>query len=167
MAPQWTETPPRPSRTLSEKRRATCCAKNEQSSSLHDSFSKPAGLAGASLLTGGERSGAIVEPAVVADVDPSSPLSREELFGPAVAVTPVDGIDEAIAVANDSSYGLGAGIFTSNVTSALRFAREVECGSIQINWTPLWRADAMPYGGLKGSGFGRVHGLMRSDAVRT
>jgi acyl-CoA reductase-like NAD-dependent aldehyde dehydrogenase len=111
--------------------------------------------AGAALLTGGERDGAVVEPAVVADVDPSSPLSREELFGPAVAVTRVDGIDEAIALANDSSYGLGAGVFTSNVTSALRFAREVECGSIQINWTPLWRADAMPYGGLKGSGFGK------------
>ena len=110
---------------------------------------------GASLVTGGERSGAVVEPAVVADVDPSLPLSREELFGPAVAVTPVAGIDEAIALANDSSYGLGAGIFTSAIREALRFAREVDCGSIQINWTPLWRADLMPYGGLKGSGVGK------------
>jgi acyl-CoA reductase-like NAD-dependent aldehyde dehydrogenase len=111
--------------------------------------------AGAKVLTGGGRSGAVVEPTVVADVDPQLPLSRDELFGPAVAVTPVDGIDEAIALANDSSYGLGAGIFTSNVTNALRFAREVDCGSIQINWTPLWRADLMPYGGLKGSGVGK------------
>src|SRR5262245_35823548 len=110
---------------------------------------------GAKVVTGGGRSGAVVEPTVVADVDPASPLSREELFGPAVAVTPVSGIDEAIAFANDSSYGLGAGIFTSNVTNALRFAREVDCGSIQINWTPLWRADLMPYGGLKGSGIGK------------
>ena len=70
-------------------------------------------------------------------------------------MTPVAGIDDAIALANDSSYGLGAGIFTSNVTNALRFAREVDCGSIQINWTPLWRADLMPYGGLKGSGVGK------------
>jgi glyceraldehyde-3-phosphate dehydrogenase (NADP+) len=110
---------------------------------------------GATLLTGGGRSGAVVEPTVVADVDPGSPLSRDELFGPAVAVTPVSGIEEAIALANDSAYGLGAGVFTSNVTSALRFAREVDCGSIQINWTPLWRADLMPYGGLKGSGVGK------------
>jgi glyceraldehyde-3-phosphate dehydrogenase (NADP+) len=110
---------------------------------------------GAKLLTGGGRSGAVVEPTVVADVDPASPLSRDELFGPAVAVTPVSGIEEAIALANDSSYGLGAGVFTSNVTNALRFAREVDCGSIQINWTPLWRADLMPYGGLKGSGIGK------------
>jgi acyl-CoA reductase-like NAD-dependent aldehyde dehydrogenase len=110
---------------------------------------------GAKLLTGGGRSGAVVEPTVVADVDPASALSRNELFGPAVAVTPVSGIEEAIALANDSSYGLGAGIFTSNVTHALRFARDVDCGSIQINWTPLWRADLMPYGGLKGSGSGK------------
>jgi acyl-CoA reductase-like NAD-dependent aldehyde dehydrogenase len=110
---------------------------------------------GAKLITGGGRSGAVVEPTVVADVDPASPLSRDELFGPAVAVTPVSGIEEAIALANDSSYGLGAGIFTSNVTNALRFARDVDCGSIQINWTPLWRADLMPYGGLKGSGIGK------------
>jgi acyl-CoA reductase-like NAD-dependent aldehyde dehydrogenase len=111
--------------------------------------------AGAKLVTGGGRSGAVVEPTVVADVDPAAPLSREELFGPAVAVTPVTGIEEAIALANDSSYGLGAGVFTTSITSALRFAREVDCGSIQINWTPLWRADLMPYGGLKGSGVGK------------
>jgi acyl-CoA reductase-like NAD-dependent aldehyde dehydrogenase len=111
--------------------------------------------AGARLLTGGGRSGAVVEPTVVADVDPGLPLSRNELFGPAVAVTPVAGIDEAVALANDSSYGLGAGVFTSNVMNALRFARDVDCGSIQINWTPLWRADLMPYGGLKGSGVGK------------
>ena len=110
---------------------------------------------GAKLVTGGGRSGAVVEPTVVADVDPASALSRDELFGPAVAVTPVSGIDEAIALANDSSYGLGAGVFTSNVTNALRFARDVDCGSIQVNWTPLWRADLMPYGGLKGSGIGK------------
>ena len=84
-----------------------------------------------------------------------STISRDELFGPAVALTPVSGIDEAIALANDSDYGLGAGLFTSDLESALRFAREVDCGSIQINWTPLWRADLMPYGGLKGSGIGK------------
>jgi len=110
---------------------------------------------GATLVTGGERAGAVVAPAVVADVSPELPIFRDELFGPAVAVTPVDGIDEAIRLANDSSYGLGAGIFTSDVRNALRFARDADCGSIQINWTPLWRADLMPYGGLKGSGIGK------------
>ncbi|MDQ3891045.1 MAG: aldehyde dehydrogenase family protein [Actinomycetota bacterium] len=110
---------------------------------------------GAALVTGGERDGALVRPAVVADVSPEMEIAREELFGPAVAVSSVTGIDEAIEVANASEYGLGAGIFTSDVTSALRFARHVDCGNIQINNTPLWRADLMPYGGLKGSGIGK------------
>jgi acyl-CoA reductase-like NAD-dependent aldehyde dehydrogenase len=110
---------------------------------------------GATLITGGERDGAIVAPTVVGDVDPAMAISRQELFGPAVALTRVDGIDEAIALANDSDYGLGAGLFTQNVDHALRFAREVDAGSIQINASPLWRADLMPYGGLKGSGIGK------------
>ena len=82
-------------------------------------------------------------------------ISCEELFGPAVAVTPVDSIEEAITLVNDSKYGLGAGVFTRDIDSAWRFAREVQSGMIQINWTPLWRADLMPYGGFKGSGIGR------------
>ena len=75
--------------------------------------------------------------------------------GPAVAVRPVSGIDEAIALANDTHYGLGAGVFTRDVNHALRFAREVDAGNVHVNWTPLWRADLMPYGGLKGSGIGK------------
>src|SRR3954447_2231171 len=110
---------------------------------------------GARLLTGGERDGAIVSPAVVADVDPDSPLSRDELFGPAVAVTTVPDIDAAVRLANATDYGLGAGIFTGNVANAVRFAREVDAGNVHINWTPLWRADLMPYGGLKASGIGK------------
>jgi acyl-CoA reductase-like NAD-dependent aldehyde dehydrogenase len=110
---------------------------------------------GARLVTGGERDGAVLSPAVVADVRPEMAIAREELFGPAVAVSRIDDVADAIAVANDSDYGLAAGIFTSDVTSALRFARDVECGNVMINATPLWRADAMPYGGLKGSGVGK------------
>jgi acyl-CoA reductase-like NAD-dependent aldehyde dehydrogenase len=110
---------------------------------------------GARIVTGGERQGAVVAPTIVADVKPEMRISCEELFGPAVAVTPVQSIEEGIALANDSRYGLGAGIFTRDINSALRFAREVQSGTIQINWTPLWRADLMPYGGFKGSGIGR------------
>jgi glyceraldehyde-3-phosphate dehydrogenase (NADP+) len=110
---------------------------------------------GARLLVGGERDGAVVAASVLGDVDPAMDISRNELFGPAVALTRIDGIEEAIALANDSDYGLGAGLFTSDLDSALRFAREVDCGSIQINSSPLWRADLMPYGGLKGSGIGK------------
>ncbi len=97
----------------------------------------------------------MVQPTVVADVPDDTELWREELFGPAVAVRPVSGIDEAIALANDTHYGLGAGVFTRDVNHALRFVREVDAGNVHVNWTPLWRADLMPYGGLKGSGIGK------------
>ena len=111
--------------------------------------------AGARLMIGGDRDGAKLSPTVVADVTSSMKLSEQEVFGPTLGVTKAENIDHAIALANDSSYGLGAGIFTSNVTNAMRFAREVDAGSVHVNWTPLWRADLMPYGGLKGSGIGK------------
>ena len=110
---------------------------------------------GARVVAGGERDGALHAPTVVADVAPDTRLFGEELFGPAVGVTPVADLDEALALANRSEYGLGAGIFTSNVHAALRFVREIEAGVIQVNWSPLWRADSMPYGGLKRSGIGK------------
>ena len=81
-------------------------------------------------------------------------MSCDELFGPAVGVTSAQSIDEAIALASDSRYGLSAGIFTESLESAMRFAREVDSGNLHINWGPAWRADMIPYGGLKESGFG-------------
>jgi len=110
---------------------------------------------GARVVTGGRPFGAIYEPTIVADVKPDMRISCDELFGPAVAVTPVESIDEAIALANDTIYGLAAGIFTENLEWAWRFAREVQSGNLHINWGPQWRADLMPYGGLKESGFGK------------
>jgi glyceraldehyde-3-phosphate dehydrogenase (NADP+) len=94
-------------------------------------------------------------PAIVDQVAPDSALAQEELFGPAVAISTVDGIDEAIAVANGTSYGLAAGIFTRDLNAALRFAQEVDAGVLQVNSSPLWRATLMPYGGLKASGVGK------------
>jgi acyl-CoA reductase-like NAD-dependent aldehyde dehydrogenase len=110
---------------------------------------------GARVLTGGERDGAVVAPTVVADVDPSSPLSQDELFGPAVAVSSAADWTTAIAQANATAYGLGAGVFTGDVSGTIRAIREIDAGVIHVNWTPLWRADLMPYGGLKGSGIGK------------
>jgi acyl-CoA reductase-like NAD-dependent aldehyde dehydrogenase len=111
--------------------------------------------AGATLVSGGGRDGGVIEPTIVADVPEESELWRDELFGPAVAVRAVDGIDEAIALANDTRFGLGAGVFTRDVTNAMHFVQEVDAGNVHVNWTPLWRADLMPYGGLKGSGIGK------------
>jgi len=110
---------------------------------------------GARIVTGGQRDGAVFAPTIVADVKPSMRVSCDELFGPAVAVSPVESVDEAIQLANDSRYGLGAGIFTRDINNALKFARRVQSGNVMINWTPLWRADLMPYGGFKQSGIGK------------
>lgn len=110
---------------------------------------------GAEIVTGGERDGSVLTPAIVANVDPRSPLSQDELFGPAVAVSTASDVDHAIELANATRFGLAAGIFTSDLSNAIRFAREVDSGNVHVNWTPLWRADLMPYGGLKGSGIGK------------
>ena len=116
---------------------------------------KEAVAQGARVVIGGERRGALYAPTIVADVKPEMRISCDELFGPAVAVAPFDDIDQAIALANDSQYGLAAGIFTENLEWAWKFAREVQSGNLHINWGPQWRADLMPYGGLKESGFGK------------
>ena len=110
---------------------------------------------GARTLVGGDHSGTMHQATVVADVDPKMRISCDELFGPAVAVTPFSDIDDAIEMANDTNYGLSAGIFTQNLDWAMRFAREVDSGNLQINSGPQWRADLMPYGGLKDSGMGK------------
>jgi len=110
---------------------------------------------GARLLTGGQRDGAVLTPAVVDGVDRDAPLNQDELFGPAVAVSTATDWQSAIAYANSTAYGLGAGVFTKDVSAAVRAIRQIDAGIIHINWTPLWRADLMPYGGLKASGIGK------------
>lgn len=110
---------------------------------------------GAVLLTGGARDKTIIKPAIVCGVNPNSAFAQDELFGPAIAVSSANGIKKAITLANSTVYGLGAGVFTKNVDVAIQSAREIDAGIIHINWTPLWRADLMPYGGLKSSGVGK------------
>ena len=110
---------------------------------------------GARLLGGGEREGAVLTPSVLVDVTPEMKVSADEVFGPTVGLTPVDSVDEAIELANQTNYGLSAAIFTENLDNAMRFAREVDSGNLHINWGSQWRADLMPYGGLKDSGFGK------------
>ena len=110
---------------------------------------------GARIVVGGHRKGSLVEPTLVADVKPEMRISCDELFGPAVGVTRAASLDEAIHLANDSRYGLSAAVFTERLDTAMQFAREVQSGNIHINWGPQWRADLMPYGGLKQSGLGK------------
>jgi acyl-CoA reductase-like NAD-dependent aldehyde dehydrogenase len=127
----------------------------EQDARRVEEWVSEAVTSGARLVTGGGRQGTLHAPTVLADVKPDQRVSRDEVFGPTVAFTPVETIEEAIALANDSRYGLSAAIFTRDLDSAMRFAREVDSGNLHVNWGPQWRADAMPYGGLKESGFGK------------
>ena len=110
---------------------------------------------GARVVVGGGREGTMHEPTLIADVASGMRISCDELFGPAVAVTRVESLEQAIALANDTIYGLSAGIFTENVNWAMEFVRKVHSGNLMVNWGPQWRADLMPYGGLKDSGMGK------------
>lgn len=110
---------------------------------------------GAKLLAGGSRRGTLHEPTLLADVAPEMKICRDELFGPAVGVLRAASVDDAIRLANDSRYGLSAALFTQDLDAAMKFARQAESGNIHLNWGPAWRADLMPYGGLKESGLGK------------
>lgn len=110
---------------------------------------------GARLLTGGERSGTLMTPAIVDGVGGDHEFAQEELFGPAVSITSARDFDHALELANSTQYGLGSGVFTQDHDESLRAMREIDSGVIHINWTPLWRADLMPYGGMKSSGIGK------------
>ena len=120
-----------------------------------DEWVREAVETGARLVTGGDRSGTMYAPTVVADVRPEMRISCDELFGPAVAVTRFDTIEEAIALANDSVYGLSAALYTQNLDWAMKFVRQVHSGNLMINSSPQFRVDLMPYGGLKDSGMGK------------
>jgi acyl-CoA reductase-like NAD-dependent aldehyde dehydrogenase len=108
--------------------------------------------AGARVLTGGDLDGELIRPTVIADAAPELKVCREEVFGPVVTVNRVESLDEAIALANGTRYGLQAGIFTRELDSALRAGEELEFGGVTVNEAPTFRADQMPYGGVKDSG---------------
>lgn len=107
---------------------------------------------GAEILAGGTLAGDHLRPTVIASAAPDAKVSCQEIFGPVCTVTPYDSLDEAIALANGTPFGLQAGIFTRDVKAALRAAAELEFGGVTVNEAPTFRADQMPYGGVKDSG---------------
>ena len=113
--------------------------------------------AGSELLLGGSRlggalqRGAFVAPTLFGGVDPASRLAQHELFGPVLGVIPVDGIGEAIAVANQVKFGLSASLFTRDLGKALTFAREIEAGIVHVNSETAGAEPQVPFGGMKGS----------------
>jgi acyl-CoA reductase-like NAD-dependent aldehyde dehydrogenase len=108
---------------------------------------------GGEILTGGDTTeDGLIRPTVIANPPRDAKVSCEEVFGPVVTVTRTASVDEAIELANSTRYGLQAGIFTTNIQTALRAAQELEFGGVTVNEAPTFRADQMPYGGVKASG---------------
>ncbi|HVG88437.1 MAG TPA: aldehyde dehydrogenase family protein, partial [Gaiellales bacterium] len=108
---------------------------------------------GAKLAAGGELDdGGLLRPTLLDEVSLDMKVSCNEVFGPVVTVARVSGLDQAIEMANGTIYGLQAGVFTTNLPAAMRAARELEFGGVTLNEAPTFRADQMPYGGVKESG---------------
>jgi acyl-CoA reductase-like NAD-dependent aldehyde dehydrogenase len=107
---------------------------------------------GATLLTGGKVEGDVISPTVIANASLDLKVCREEVFGPVCVVNSYETLEEALKLANGTRYGLQAGIFTADIRVAMRAAQELEFGGVTVNEAPTFRADQMPYGGVKDSG---------------
>jgi len=119
---------------------------------------------GAVLLTGGERRGAQLVPPVLDRVEARHELVTEETFGPAIPVLRVRNLDEALAVANGTPFGLSAGVVSNDLAAVTRCIRELRCGTVNIDEVPGFRTEATPFGGVKASGLGIKEGVV--DAMR-
>ena len=110
---------------------------------------------GARIATGGRRDGALFYPTILLNATPAMRVMCDEIFAPVIAIVPFRSLDEAVRQVNDTAYGLAAGLFTSNLNTALEAAHRLVVGSVHVNETSSSRVDLMPYGGVKDSGFGR------------
>ncbi|OYU71902.1 MAG: succinate-semialdehyde dehydrogenase, partial [Burkholderiales bacterium PBB5] len=129
---------------------------------------------GATVVLGGDRCdrpGSYMPPTILTDISPKNPAYREEFFGPVALFFRVKNETEAIALANDSDFGLGGSIFTRNVARGQRLARRIDTGMVFINH-PTWTAADLPFGGIKNSGYGRelshlgIHEFVNKKLIR-
>jgi acyl-CoA reductase-like NAD-dependent aldehyde dehydrogenase len=120
-----------------------------------DAWVREAVAEGAEVLTGGTADGPFFAPTLLSRVDPEMKVCREEVFGPVVTISPYQTFEEALERVSDSKFGLQAGVFTNDVNRAFQAHRELEVGGVILNDVSAFRADQMPYGGSKDSGFGR------------
>jgi acyl-CoA reductase-like NAD-dependent aldehyde dehydrogenase len=120
-----------------------------------DAWVKEAVSQGATVLTGGEGDGPFYQPTLIADVEPEMKVCKEEVFGPVVTISPYQTFEDALRMVNDSRFGLQAGVFTNDINRAFQAHRTIDVGGVIVNDVSAFRADQMPYGGAKDSGFGR------------
>ena len=128
---------------------------NEDAAARVSSWVSDAVSSGARLLTGGGRSGATVEPTVLADVPEDASVLAEEVFGPVVSLVRVASVAEGVERINASRFGLQAGVFTRDLPTAFEVSAALRVGGVLVGDVPSFRADQMPYGGVKDSGVGR------------
>lgn len=124
---------------------------------------------GATLATGGKaatgahlNNGFFIEPTIFTNVDNKMTLAQEEVFGPVLSIIPFDTEEDAIRIGNDTKYGLASGVWTTNLSRALRVSREIHAGTV---WVNTYRAASVmaPFGGFKDSGFGRERGIVAME----
>ncbi|MCC6398270.1 MAG: aldehyde dehydrogenase family protein [Bacteroidetes bacterium] len=127
----------------------------EQAARQAEAWVREAVDAGARVLTGGTRKGAVLAPTVLTAVRPSMKVSCMEVFAPVITLDSYEEFSEAVNLVNDSDFGLQAGVFTSNLRSIQEAYERLDVGGVIINDVPTYRMDHMPYGGVKASGFGR------------
>jgi len=117
---------------------------------------------GALILAGGERNGAQLVPPVLDRVEARHELVREETFGPAIPILRVRNLDDALAVANGTAYGLAAGVVSNDLAAITRCVRELRCGTVNVDEVPGFRTEATPFGGIKASGLGVKEGVVEA-----
>ena len=117
---------------------------------------------GATILLGGKRTGALMEPTVISNVPRNADIVMKESFGPLAPILGFKDIDDAIALSNSTSYGLSSGIITNNMQNAIRFIKELKVGTVNINEVPGYRIESSPFGGIKDSGLGVKEGVIEA-----
>src|SRR5439155_5718604 len=123
---------------------------------------KEAVAAGAKVLIGGGRRGALLEPSVIANVPRDCRMIVCESFGPLAPIVTVKDLDDAIAVANSTAYGLSSGVVTNSLDKAIKAVKQLRCGTVNINEVPGYRIESSPFGGVKDSGLGIKEGVIEA-----
>jgi phosphonoacetaldehyde dehydrogenase len=122
---------------------------------------------GARIILGGQRQGALMPPTVLAQVPRTARLATEECFGPLAPIFPVSGLDDAIALANATPYGLSSGVVTRSLESALQAVKGIKAGTVNVNEIPGYRLELSPFGGIKDSGLGIKEGVIEAIKFMT
>lgn len=135
---------------------------DEPSAVYLETVVKEAAAAGAKVLIGGGRRGALLEPTIIADVPRDCRMVVSESFGPLAPVLKVRDLDDALTLANSTAYGLSSGVVTTNLNNAMKAVRTLRCGTVNINEVPGYRVENSPFGGIKDSGLGVKEGVIEA-----